>query len=358
MKKGISVLIVDDSAVFRSQTRAALQSLGVVKSIESASNGRMAIEKLKASNFDLMILDLEMPEMDGLATLRELLHQNLNVKTLLFSSSTSRGAKVTMEGLGLGAFDFATKPTANDGLVSPDQLILQALRPKIEALFAPETFIEPVPFDRSAIRPGLENFQPECVVIGSSTGGPAALEQIFRDFVKPPCYPIFIAQHMPPIFTTTFAERLAKVSGLNIREARHGEQVRAGHVYVAPGDYHMEIGRDSGNLCIRLHQGPQEHFVRPAVDPLFRSASALYGRDCLGVVLTGMGQDGLLGCETILQNGGRVVIQDQASCVVYGMPGAVHRANSYNAIMTPSEIKNYLRQVGSYPLSAINRGSA
>lgn len=367
MRPLIKVLIVDDSVVYRSQIRAALASIPFVEVVGVAHNGKVALERLTQINVDLMILDLEMPEMTGLETLEAMKAKNLTkTKVLLFSSHSKRGAEITMDALRLGASDFVPKPGSDPGfgatmgvptgeIVDPAKRIHDLMLPKIEALF-PASFQETksgvesirvttpaasaLGSDASRKYPKIiwETIRPSVVVIGSSTGGPTILEKLFSSINGPLNCPILVAQHMPPIFTATLAERLKTVSGIEVREAKHGELLRSNTVYVAPGNYHMVLDSLASGVCISLNQGPQENFVRPAVDPLFRSAAEIFKTKCLAFVMTGMGSDGRLGAVAVKEAGGAVVIQNEASCVVFGMPGAVRASGAFDLESTPEAI--------------------
>lgn len=339
----VRTIIADDSVVYRSQIRAALESLDWVEVVGSFSNGRLAIEALERTTIDVLILDLEMPEMDGLSVLKALKGQGgIHCKVLVFSSLTQRGAEITLEALHLGASDFVTKPDGKGSLLTPSELIRNLLEPKLRALFP-----EVSPIRRPGPRFETLNwdvFRPELVVIGSSTGGPTALEHIFSRIAAPQTVPILIVQHMPPVFTATFAERLSKVSGLDVREARHGERLENSRVYIAPGDFHLSLKDGPLGCSLVLDQGPHIHSVRPCVDRLFETAAPIFKNHCLGIVLTGMGSDGRQGATEIKNAGGYVLIQNPESCVVFGMPGAVAEEGAFDRMGTPSEIAEALAQ--------------
>jgi two-component system chemotaxis response regulator CheB len=350
----VRVLVVDDSVVYRTQIRAALADLPFVEVVGAASNGRLALERLGQTATDLVVLDLEMPEMDGIATIRAMRERGITAKVLVFSSVSKRGAEVTLEALRLGAEDFITKPGADDlsgdgSAVDPKARIRDLLAPKIRALFpVVETVPAPSPTSTSTLsstypRVLWELFQPEIVVIGSSTGGPTVLEKIFAQLSGSLRCPILIAQHMPPVFTATLAERIGRLSGIEAREARANEPLE-NKIYLAPGDFHMTLRKDSDGVRLALDRGPQVNSVRPAVDPLFESAAKIFGRKCLGIVLTGMGADGKVGAEHIKRAGGPVLIQNRESCVVFGMPGAVFDSGAYDRIISPDELAGELRQ--------------
>jgi two-component system chemotaxis response regulator CheB len=348
----VRVLIADDSVVYRSQIKAALSNSPFIEVVGAASNGRFAIERLLQAPVDLLILDLEMPEMDGIETLTEIRKRGFGCKVLVFSSSSKRGAEATMKALRLGASDFIPKPSGTGSPdpaspADPSEKIRALLIPKIEALF-PTSELKQAPAqakaDLSFPKVIWDLVSPQIVVIGSSTGGPAVLEEIFSRLAPPLKCPIVIAQHMPPIFTATLAERLGLASGIPAQEATHGTVLKKDQIYLAPGDFHLRLTGTPQEIVAQLDQGPQINWVRPAVDPLFESASAIFKNRCLAFVLTGMGSDGKVGAEVIKRSGGAVVIQSEKSCTVFGMPGAVHAANAYDRIADPAEIANLLTE--------------
>lgn len=348
----IRVLIADDSVVYRSQIKAALSSSPFIEVVGAASNGRFAIQRLLQAPVDLLILDMEMPEMDGIETLTEVHQRNFGCKVLVFSSASKRGAEVTLKALRLGASDFIAKPSGAGDIDpsrsgDPTEKIRALLVPKIEALF-PNSQQQQAPLaaknDLSFPKIVWDLVSPQIVVIGSSTGGPAVLEEIFSRLAAPLKCPIVIAQHMPPIFTATLAERLGLASGIPAQEATHGTVLKKDQIYLAPGDFHLRLTGTPQEVVAQLDQGPQINWVRPAVDPLFESAAAIFKSRCLAFVLTGMGSDGKAGAEIVKQNGGAVVIQSEKTCAVFGMPGAVYAANAYDRIADPVEIANLLRE--------------
>lgn len=341
----VRVLVVDDSVVFRTQIQAALKREAWIEVLGAASNGRIALEKIKALKPDLITLDLEMPELNGVETLREMKRTNLVAKTIVFSALSKRGAQITLDALEAGALDFVTKPdgeSAGNPNQNPADLLHALLVPKIKDLF-PIAKSECPPVPDSGKRLDLKTWTPSAVVIGSSTGGPTALEKIFAAVPGPFCCPVLIAQHMPPIFTASLAQRLGKICGVPAAEAIHGEDVVPNRIYVAPGNYHMQVLVVGQGMKIQLNQQEPEHSVRPAVDQLFRSAAAAFHKKCLGIILTGMGRDGALGCEQLRAAQNRVVIQSRESCVVFGMPGAVFEAQAYDEIQDLEQIAATLR---------------
>lgn len=394
-RKKVRVLIADDSVVYRTQLRNAAQMIDNVEVVGVAANGRLAVDKLSQFPVDLLILDLEMPELNGLQTLEEIRKRGIPVKVLLFSSHSKRGAEITMEALRLGASDFVAKPGSEGAGESPSshtssaqastdpaKRIQQLIQPKIEALFPASSGTEVAGYSEqvqakrefpktSIVTPASavpkvypkiiwETVRPKVLVIGSSTGGPSALEKLFSSLNPPFNVPILITQHMPAIFTAALAERLGKILGAGkrvdeVREGKHGEKLLPNRVYVAPGDFHMSLKQDGEDVCIALDQGPQENFVRPAVDPLFRTASKIYRSHTMGVVLTGMGSDGKFGAESIKAAGGTVIIQNKESCVVYGMPGAVESVGAFDFTGDLERIGQLISQKITVDSSVSNR---
>lgn len=356
----IRVVIADGSVVYRSQIRAALQDIPWIEIVGVASNGRLAIERISQNPIDLLILNLEMPEMDGAQTISELRKRGINCKVLLFSSSSKRASEITMDVFRFGASDFIAKPDGSekdpDSEESPSERIKSVLLPKISALFpflieSKRSRTEAMNLAAAKVYPKLpwDLFKPKIVVIGSSTGGPTVLEKIFAELKTPLNCPVVIAQHMPAVFTTTFAERLEKLSGMKTFEAEHGMTLKDNCIYVAPGNYHLRLIKNSENTTISLDQGPLINSVRPAVDPLFSSAASIFKDHCLGIILTGMGSDGKEGAIDVKTAGGAMVIQDENSCVVFGMPGAVYAAGAYDVIASPKEIVEILKEkAGSF----------
>jgi two-component system chemotaxis response regulator CheB len=338
----IRVLIVDDAVVIRKLVSDALAADPELEIVGTAANGRIALQKIPQCNPDVITLDVEMPEMDGLETLRQLRPEYPKLPVIMFSTLTERGAQVTLDALSLGASDYVTKPANVGGLTESLQRIRDELIPRIKALcrrpiFAPATPELAAPAEpyrgagaamaravSSSVRPGGGPI--DLLVIGVSTGGPNALAAMLPQIKADLPVPVLIVQHMPAMFTKLLAERLNSQCKLRCREAVEGDVIQPGVIYIAPGDFHMTIQRRGVTPTIALNQDPPENSCRPAVDVLFRSAASLYGPHLLGVVLTGMGQDGLRGCEDIAERGGRIFVQDEASSVVWGMPGFVARA--------------------------------
>lgn len=359
----MNVLIVDDSIVFRSQIKAALEGVAGISVVGVAANGKIALDKLAQLKVDLITLDLEMPGLSGIETLGEIRKRGLPIKVIVFSSLTQRGADAALQALKAGADDVVAKPQgAANSLNRAFEQIREELLPKIRQ-FAEKAPVSPAPKASPSPsgyrRVDITKSRPRCVLIGSSTGGPDALQNVFRGMGGPLPFPILLTQHMPPVFTASLARHLESVSGIPTAEAKQWETPVAGRIYIAPGDYHLTLVRSEGQIRLKLDQGPKIQSVRPAVDPLFQSAAEIFGADCVSFILTGMGEDGLAGCRAIKQAGGGVMIQNAESSVVFGMPGAVYRAGLYDAMGDLFEIRSMLdvliknsRGVGNTPLAA------
>ena len=346
------IVIVDDSAVMRSLLRSVVCSDPGLEVAGTAVDGESALKTIESVHPDLILLDVEMPVMDGLVTLKQLRSRGNRMPVIMCSSLTQRGAKVTIEALAGGASDYVTKPAGQSGREAATQALAQELIPKIHALVnpaqgQPQSQARPVFPGRmsagvqgssstSLLAPNMPAFKaqpvtalPVILAIGVSTGGPAALDILLPALPATFPLPVVIVQHMPELFTKLFAERLDGRCGLRVREAADGDAVCAGTIYIARGNWHMEVmaaSRARPTTTLHLNQGPLENHCRPAVDALFRSLAGVYGSGVLAVVLTGMGSDGMAGCRLIREQGGSVLAQDQASSTVWGMPGAVINA--------------------------------
>lgn len=348
----INVLVVDDSVVIRRLVTTVLESDPEITVVGTAASGRIAINKLSQVAPDCMTLDIEMPDLDGLGTLRELRKTHPRLPVIMFSTLTERGAGATLDALALGANDYVTKP-ANVGSV-PEAMasVRDQLIPKIKALCPPRPGTMP-PSVRLPLRPSGPVVQPtgrvDLLAIGSSTGGPDALSALLPNLPGTLAVPVVIVQHMPPVFTKMFAQRLDSKCALTVKEAEDGDLLLPGRVLIAPGDHHMELRSVGTGTVVRLTQGPPENFCRPAVDVLFRSAAQAYGDRVLAVVLTGMGSDGARGAEVLRAAGGEVVAQDEKTSVVWGMPGAVVGAGLAHRVL-PLEL------IGRDVLEVLARG--
>ncbi len=353
----IRILVVDDSVVIRKVLSDTLSLDPALDVVGVASDGRIAIAKIPLLKPDLVTLDIEMPVMNGLETLAALRKLYPKLPVIMFSTLTERGAAATLDALSLGASDYATKPS-NTG--SPEVAIARVraeLIPKIKVLcgIAAPLKLLPLPQARAAVK--LRPRTPpriEIVAIGTSTGGPNALAELLPLFPKDFPVPIVVVQHMPPIFTRLLAERLASRSFIAVEEGTASVVLSCGHAWIAPGNFHMKVMRE-GMVCrINLSQGPQENSCRPAVDVLFRSVAQAYGANVLGVVMTGMGSDGVLGAQAIRDAGGNIIIQDEPSSVVWGMPGLVHASGLDDAAYPLNQLAAEInrRVVQSRSLSA------
>jgi len=336
------VLLVDDAVVVRKALSSAIEQDPELEVAATAVNGRIALAKFASLKPDIVLLDIEMPEMDGLETVRELRKIDSQVPIIMFSTLTERGASSTLEALSLGATDYVTKPSKVNGTATFDT-ITGELIPKIRALCrlprgSPIAGGEPpVSLSRPPALPRLL-LPVRIVVIGVSTGGPDALARLLPALPANLPVPVVIAQHMPAIFTARLATRLSAKSALPVREGISGEPLLPGCALLAPGDFHMIVRQENGVPRVGIHQGPKENFCRPSVDVLFRSVARVYGARTLAVVLTGMGQDGARGCEMLRAQGARVYVQDETSSVVWGMPGLIARAGLADKILPLSQI--------------------
>lgn len=339
----IRVLIVDDSVVIRRMVSDVLAGEPDIEVAGAAADGRIALQKIEQVNPDIVTMDVEMPVMDGLETLKELRKTHRRLPVIMFSTMTERGASATIDALALGAVDYVTKPANVGSAAAALEKIRTELIPKIRAHvpqatgFVPRSTPTPVtqttrtPLFMPASRPASTRI--EVVAIGTSTGGPNALSELLPLLPGNFPVPLVIVQHMPPLFTRFLAERLAGKSQIHVMEAENKQELLSGNAYIAPGDFHMMVERNKDGVRIRTHQEHPENSCRPAVDVLFRSVAEVYQRDTLAVIMTGMGQDGLRGCERIREAGGQILAQDAASSVVWGMPGFVVKAGLADAVL-------------------------
>jgi two-component system chemotaxis response regulator CheB len=358
------LMVVDDSAVIRGLLTRSLEADPEVSVVVSASNGEMALAALKRYDIEIVILDIEMPVMDGLTALPKLLAAKPDIKVIIASTLTRRGADISMRALAAGAADYLTKP-GSLALSSADQFkrdllakvkvlghagrtatALRAARPAPGARRSVDVVLpEGGPRRVLALRP-MAREMPEAIAIGASTGGPQALFALLGALNGAVRQPIFITQHMPATFTTILAEHIGRTSGYPTREAYDGEPVEGGRIYVAPGDFHMTVERAApGSRLLRLSKGAPENFCRPSVDPMLRSLCEVYGPRVLAIMLTGMGRDGLAGSRTVAQSGGTVIAQDEATSVVWGMPGAVAMAGLCSAVLPLADLAGMIEKL-------------
>ena len=359
------VMLVDDSSVIRGLLSRWLSADPAIEIVGSAANGQSALNSLDRIDPEIIVLDIEMPIMDGLTALPLILKAKPNVQVLMSSTLTSKNAKISLQAMSLGAADYVPKPTTNrdviasksfqDDIIEKIKILAAAKRKRlgfpvfmephksglaIEQDTAPKATILNLP---KTIKPSL--VIPKIIAVGSSTGGPQALLKFLASIKDGLSLPVVITQHMPPSFTKILASHLSKAIGLNCVEGEDGMPLIAGQVYIAPGDRHMIITNDNGQRCLRLDEGPQENFCRPSVDPMFRSVSKEFGPAVLGVILTGMGHDGLEGSKIVIEKGGTIIAQDEKTSVVWGMPGAVSNAGICNAVLPLEELGGKIQRL-------------
>jgi two-component system, chemotaxis family, protein-glutamate methylesterase/glutaminase len=341
--KPIKVMVVDDSAVVRGLVSRWIDEEPGLAAVARHANGRLAVDDVVASDPDIILLDIEMPVMDGLTALPLLLRARPGVKVLVVSTLTQRNAEISFRALSLGALDYVPKPGTNRDITLLPDFRSDVIR-KIKALGgAREAWLPPgtdeegaAPLWETARKRPFSLVPPRILAVGSSTGGPQALTGLFEPLALAQV-PVVVAQHMPPMFTAILAERLSRATGRSVKEGADGERLRPDTIYIAPGDRHMTVmGADARSL--RLSDEPPVHYCRPAVDPLFASVARSYGPAALGIVLTGMGADGAAGALAIADAGGSVIAQDKDSSVVWGMPGAAVAAGACAAVLPPAGI--------------------
>lgn len=338
----IKVLLVDDSVTVRQLLVEALAVDTEIQVVGTAPNGALALTMLPRLQPDVVVLDIDMPVMDGLEFLRRVRPMYPRLPLLVFSTYTTHGAATTLQALWFGASDYVAKPTAT-GFEAAVVQARQELLPRIKAFARRDDRNTP---GASALRPARPARMPaplptaarvppraSVVAIGTSTGGPRALADVLGALPGDFPVPVLVVQHMPPLFTRHLADGLSAQCELPVREAEHGVALEPGTVWIAPGDHHLTVGRDGATLRTRLDQGPTENACRPSVNPLFRSVAEVFGPGALGVVLTGMGQDGLDGAARIRAARGSVIAQDEATSVVWGMPGSVTRAGHADTVL-------------------------
>ncbi len=350
------VLIVDDSAVIRGLLARILEADADITVVTTGSDGRMAIKSLDRHDIEVIVLDIEMPGMDGLTALPLLVAADPDVKIIMASTLTRKNAEVSMRALEAGAHDYIPKPSATSE-VRTGKSFKRELVEKIKALGqarrgharapvgrAPgkPAAVQPLYPDQVKLRRPRAVLAPEVLAIGSSTGGPQALMSLFKSLGGRITVPVLVTQHMPATFTAILAEHLARASAMKCAEAIDGEPLRGGQIYVAPGDFHMNVEAGDTESLIRLTTTPPENFCRPAVDPMLRGVAKTFGARALVLILTGMGQDGLRGCKAVTAAGGTVIAQDETTSVVWGMPGAVATAGLCRAVLPLSKIGPYV----------------
>jgi len=355
----ISVLVVDDSVVVRRLIVDALSGFPDIRVVGTAPNGRIALTKINQLKPDIVTMDIEMPDMDGITAVRALRKVHRTLPVIMFSTLSVAGATATLDALAAGATDYVTKPANVGSIAESMKAVREQLVPRIRALAGrgrsgPPMFTrsrpKPAPVvTKPAVKPTPRPTKPtlgrrkvEIIAIGASTGGPDALTRVLGALPAELNIPVVVVQHMPPVFTRMFAERLDRTVALRVVEAKDDMPVEPGVVYIAPGDRHLEVVQRGTERFTRLTTAPPENSCRPAVDVLFRSVSQVYGASALAVVLTGMGHDGRSGCEQLHAAGAEVIAQDEASSVVWGMPGAVVEAGLADVVLPLADIGAYL----------------
>jgi two-component system, chemotaxis family, protein-glutamate methylesterase/glutaminase len=368
------VMVVDDSSVIRGMLTRVIEENPALQVVSSVSDGQAAINALQRLPVDVIVLDIEMPIMDGLTAIPKLLEVDRAVQIIIASTLSMKNADVSLRALNLGAADYIPKPAARE--ISAALSFKDDLNHKImaHAAVARKAGVRLEKGDKSiavarlsrdvpaAVKPDLggtksagskagalslrpmPTHKPALIAIGSSTGGPQALFAVIKAMGVLE-QPVIITQHMPPQFTTVLAEHITKQCAVTCAEATEGMELKAGHYYLAPGDYHLILRHRVGRTVLTLGQTAHENFCRPAVDPMLRAAIAVYGAHILTVILTGMGQDGLKGSEMVVTAGGAVLAQDEASSVVWGMPAAVAKAGLCSAILPLNDIGAYVRRI-------------
>jgi two-component system, chemotaxis family, protein-glutamate methylesterase/glutaminase len=360
----IKVMVVDDAVVIRGMVKRMVENEPDIEIVTSATNGEQAVSRLKETPVDVIVLDIEMPVMDGLTALPKLLSVDPDVKILMSSTLTLANAEISMQALQLGATDYIPKPTSVGAMGSASDFKTELInkirsigqtriarrarrltpRPAVgrtatTPMEQPKKSLLSVDF---SLRPVTSKIRPEIIAIGSSTGGPKALFEVLNNLQPTVTVPVIITQHMPANFTAILAKHIQESSGRPCAEAKDGDSLLPGHIYVAPGGYHMIVEGSGMRKVLRINQDPPENFCRPAVDPMFRSVASAYGSRALAVVLTGMGSDGSKGGKAIIDAGGTLIAQDEKTSVVWGMPGAAAAAGLCSAVLPLDQMARYI----------------
>ncbi len=358
----VRALVVDDSVVFRKVVAEALERIPDIQVVGSAPNGKLAVQRILELAPDLVTLDIEMPEMDGLQVLEALRKAGSDTGVIVLSGVTSRASTLTVRALERGAFDFITKP-ASETIEQSKTLVFNALRPRVEALRQRRTIkailgtqpgkpappgratpVVPAPLPRGGDRPARVStlLKPEMIVVGVSTGGPNALAQVLPSIPGDLGLPILIVQHMPPLFTASLAESLDARCAIRVKEAVSKEELQPNIAYIAPGGCQMRVAGHAGGKIIQITDDPPENNCRPSADYLFRSVANQFPGRAVAVILTGMGSDGTLGLRLLKRNGCHVIAQNEASCVVYGMPRAAVEAGVVDIVAPLDQIASHI----------------
>ncbi|NHB92841.1 protein-glutamate methylesterase/protein-glutamine glutaminase [Photorhabdus cinerea] len=326
----ITVLCVDDSALMRQIMREIINSHPDMEVVACAPDPLVARDLIKKHNPQVLTLDVEMPRMDGIDFLEKLMRLR-PMPVVMISSLTAKGSEITLRALELGAVDFVTKPQLGirEGMLAYSELIAEKVRTAAQAKLSTQ-ITTPVDSAPLSFKPLLSS--EKLIAVGASTGGTEAIKSLLQPLpVTSPA--LLITQHMPPGFTRSFAERLNKLSQITVKEAENGERILPGHAYIAPGDRHMELCRNGADYQVLITDAPAVNRHRPSVDVLFRSVAKFAGRNAVGVLLTGMGSDGAAGLLEMKQAGAYTLAQDEASCVVFGMPRAAIQMGAVDEVM-------------------------
>ncbi len=346
----MKVFIVDDSIVYRNGVTRALETESDLEVVGTAANGEIALKKLSEISVDLVIVDMEMPVMGGLSFIKEFRKTNKTTSILTFSSLTQTGASITMEALLAGANDFIPKSFESGPTMGSVEALRNHLLPRVRAFQQRRSGASLISDEEKRVgrkkpKKKLFRFPPKIVCIGSSTGGPEALTRFCRNMPSGFMIPIVIVQHMPPIFTDQLAQTLNKIAPFKVKEAQDKEPIEKGICYIAPGDYHMTIGGTDLNPTVSLNKGERVNFVRPSVDILFSSVAKVFKERSLAIILTGMGEDGCSGCRDLKKYEVPILIQDEITSTVWGMPGAVYRAGLYDGILPVEDIATMFSEI-------------
>ncbi len=355
------VMVVDDSAVIRGLLTRNLESDPEIKVMATATNGEVALKSVVKNDIEIVVLDIEMPVMDGMTALPLLLKAKPGVQVIMASTLTLANADISLQAMANGAADYVTKPTSTKEIHSADAFkseLIEKIKAVAQAGRSSGRTRHPVTARRSeavpkkvVISPGpvvlraAPSVRPDVIAIGSSTGGPPALFTLLKDLCKNFTLPILITQHMPPTFTALLAEHISRACGVPASEGKNGEKIEPGRIYVAPGNFHMTVARGENCNTIKIIDTAPVNFCRPAVDPMLRSMAPIYGSRLLVIMLTGMGHDGRDGSKAVTAAGGSVIAQDEATSVVWGMPGAVATSGLCSAVLPLNDIAPYVRKI-------------
>ncbi|PJZ69485.1 chemotaxis response regulator protein-glutamate methylesterase [Leptospira perolatii] len=348
-KRKVSVFVVDDSLVYRNLLRSALTQDPEIEFLGTAIDGKFALPKIAQLKPDIVILDVEMPELDGIQTLAEIKKRFPETKVIMLSALTIEGAKITLKALEMGAIDFVPKPSADGSGVEGVGEALVSLTAKIKELQNHERIISiqetaPPPPKVSGVARKLDN-QFRLCAIGISTGGPIALRQLFSGIPYGFEGTIVVAQHMPPLFTNYLAESLSQASNITVKEAEDGEVLKKGVAYIAPGGKQLEVIHDSEGPKAKVFSGPPAELCKPSVNILFHSLARSFPRETIGVIMTGMGEDGYLGLKELRENGAYLLAQNQESCTVYGMPNRPTKEGLINEVLNVEKLAERITQL-------------